>query len=36
MNHVINAIYEIELAKAEIEHEEPITVSFLILQYAKL
>ena len=28
--------YEVELAKAQIEHKEPILVGFLILQYAKL
>ena len=31
-----NTSYEVELAKAEIEHKEPIIVGFLILQYAKL
>ena len=29
-------MYEVELAKAEIEHKEPIIVGFFILQYAKL
>ena len=31
-----NSLYEVELAKAEIEHKEPIIVWFFILQYAKL
>ena len=31
-----NSLYEVELAKAEIEHKEPIIVGFFILQYAKL
>ena len=31
-----NSLYEIELAKAQIEHKEPIIVGFFILQYAKL
>ena len=30
------SLHEVELAKAEIEHKEPITVGFFILQYAKL
>ena len=29
-------MYEVELAKAEIEHKEPIIVGFFILQFAKL
>ena len=29
-------LYEVELAKAEIEHREPILVGFFILQFAKL
>ena len=28
--------YEVEMAKAEIEHREPIIVGFCILQQAKL
>ena len=36
LDHVKNSLYEIELAKAQIEHKEPIIVRFLILQYAKL
>ena len=31
-----NSLYEVELAKAQIEHKEPIIVGFSILQYAKL
>ena len=31
-----NSLYEVELAKAEIEQKEPILVGFFILQYAKL
>ena len=31
-----NSLYEVELAKAQIEHKEPIIVGFFILQYAKL
>ena len=31
-----NSSYEVELAKAQIEHTEPIIVRFFILQYAKL
>ena len=34
--HVNNSLYEVELAKAQIEHKEPIIVGFFILQYAKL
>ena len=30
-----SALYEVELAKAQIEHKEPIIVGFFILQYAK-
>ena len=33
---VKNSLYEIELAKAQTEHKEPIIVDFFILQYAKL
>ena len=36
LNHVNNAFYEIELAKATIEHKKPIFVWFLKFQYAKL
>ena len=33
---VNNSLHEIELAKAQIEHKEPIIVGFFILQYVKL
>ena len=33
---VNNSLYEIELTKAQSEHEEPIFVRFLVLQYANL
>ena len=36
LDHVNNPLYEVELAKAQIEHKEPINVGFFILQYAKL
>ena len=36
LDHVNNLLYEVELAKAQIEHKEPIIASFFILQYAKL
>ena len=36
LDHVNNSMYEVELAKAQIEHREPIIVGFFILQYAKL
>ena len=36
LNHLNNSLYEVELAKAEIEHKEPIPFGFFILQYAKL
>ena len=32
LNHVDNTLYEVELAKAEIEHKEPILVVFSITQ----
>ena len=31
-----NSLYEVELAKAQIEHKDPIIVAFVILQYGKL
>ena len=34
--HVNNSLYEVELAKAQIEHKEPIIVGLFNLQYAKL
>ena len=36
LDHVNNSLYEVEVAKAEIEHKEPIIVGFFILQYTKL
>ena len=36
LDHVNNSLYEVELAKAEIEHKELIIVGFFILQYAKV
>ena len=36
LDHLNNSLYEVELAKAEVEHKEPIIVRFFILQYAKL
>ena len=36
LDHINDQLYEVELAKAKIEHRESITVGFFILQYAKL
>ena len=36
LDHINDSWYEVEMAKAEIEHREPIIVGFSILQYAKL
>ena len=36
LDHLNDQLYELKLAKTEIEHREPIIVGFLILQYAKL
>ena len=36
LDHINDQLYEVDLAKAEIEHREPIIVGFFILQYAKL
>ena len=36
LDHINDQLYEVELAKAEIEHRVPIIVGFLILQYAEL
>ena len=36
LDHVNNSLYEVELAKGQIERKEPIIVGFSILQYAKL
>ena len=35
-DHVNNSLYEFDLAKAQIDHKEPIIVGFFILEYAKL
>ena len=36
LDHVNNSLYQVELAKAQTEHKEPIIVGFFILQYAKM
>ena len=36
LDHINDPLYEVELAKAEIEHREPIIVDFFILQYANI
>ena len=36
LNHITDQLYEVELVKSVIEHREPITVGFFILQNAKL
>ena len=36
LDHITDLLYEVELAKAQIEHREPIIVGFFILLYAKL
>ena len=36
LDHVNNSLYEVELAKAQIEHKEQVIVGFIIFQYAKL
>ena len=36
LDHVNNSLYEVELAKAQIEHKEPTIVGCFIPQYAKL
>ena len=36
LDYVNKSLYEVELAKAQIEHKEPIIVGFFILQNAKL
>ena len=36
LDHMNNSLYKVELAKAQIEHKQPIIVRFFILQYAKL
>ena len=35
LDNVSKSLYEVELAKTQIEHKEPIIVGFFILQYAK-
>ena len=34
LDHINDQLYEVEMAKAEIEHRKPIIVGFFILQYA--
>ena len=36
LDHINDQLYEVELAKPEIEHREQIIVGFFIFQYAKL
>ena len=36
LDYTSDQLYEVELAKSEIEHREPIIVGFFIFQYAKL
>ena len=36
LNFITDQLYEVELVLSEIEHREPITVGFFILQYAEL
>ena len=36
MGFINEQLYEVEIAKSEIEHEELIIVGFYILQYAKI
>ena len=36
LDYINDQFYEVQLAKAEIEHREPIIVGFFILQYAKI
>ena len=36
LDHINDHLYEVEMAKAEIEHRERIIVGFFILKYAKL
>ena len=36
LDYINDQLYEVEMAKAEIEHREPILVGFFILQYTKL
>ena len=36
LDHINDQLYEVELAKSEIEHREPIIVGLFMFQYAKL
>ena len=36
LDHINDQLYEVELAKADIDHREPIIVGLIKLQYAKL
>ena len=36
LDQMNNSLYQVELAKAQIEHKKPIIVGFFIFQYAKL
>ena len=36
LDYINDQLYEVELAKAEVEHSKPIIVGFFILQYSKL
>ena len=36
LDHINDQLYELQLAKAEVEHRKPIIVGFFIIQYAKL
>ena len=36
LDHMNNSLYDVELAKAQIDHKEPIIVAFFILQNAKV
>ena len=36
LDHVNNSLFEVELAKAQNEHKEPVFVGFFLLQNAKL
>ena len=36
LGYIKDPLYQVELAKCEIEHKEPIIVAFFILPYDKL
>ena len=36
LDHVNNPVYKAELAKAQIEHKEPVNVGFFTIQHVKL